>query len=157
MPGTSLSGQSCVAAAEAVLIRRRIRNELPSDIFQPYPARALTALGIVSAIAIANTIIVFVPVSGPGSLLLSCLCGWLYASLFFLGHEPGHGQYSDPKQVNISLWRLHSLRFFCPRRYGACGTTRCITRTQIANPMTLTTSAHCHRSSGSDRSESSPI
>jgi len=64
-------------------------------------------------------------------------------------------QYSDPKQVNISLWRLHSLRFFCPRRYGACGTTRCITRTQIANPMTLTTSAHCHRSSSSDQSGSS--
>ena len=91
MPGISLSSQSCVAATETAMIRRRIRSELPSDIFRPYPARALTALGIASAIAIASTIIVLVPVSGPGSLLLSCLCGCLYASLFFLGHEAGHG------------------------------------------------------------------
>ena len=91
MPGSSLSGQLRSAASQTAIIRRRIQSELPSHLFRPYPARALTAFAIAGAIVLASSVIVFVPALASESVILSCLCGCLYASLFFLGHEAGHG------------------------------------------------------------------
>ena len=91
MPGSSLSGQLGSAALQTAIIRRRIRSELPSHLFRPYPTRALTALAIAGAIVLTSSVMVFVPALRSGSIILSCVCGCLYASLFFIGHEAGHG------------------------------------------------------------------
>ena len=79
------------AAAPTPAIRRRIHGELPPEAFQPRPARVLPALALVGAIATVSIILAARPLPAFAALLLSVFCGGLYASLFFLGHEAGHG------------------------------------------------------------------
>jgi fatty acid desaturase len=72
-------------------IRRAIRAELPSHVFSPQPARALIALALCAAIVVTDAAIQAFTEFGAAAILLSVLSGGLCASLFFLGHECGHG------------------------------------------------------------------
>jgi fatty acid desaturase len=72
-------------------LRQLLRRELSSEAFRRSPERIIVAVAITAAIAATSFLLAFQlapPLLGP---LLSVICGGLYASLFFLGHEAGHG------------------------------------------------------------------
>jgi fatty acid desaturase len=78
-----------VAAGAA--LRRRIRDELPADVFAPRPRRVVTALALAAAIAATSAGLAILRLPVWAGLPLSVVVGGLYGSLFFLGHEAGHG------------------------------------------------------------------
>ena len=92
--------------AETATIRRRIRQDLPAEALKPRRLRALTVLGLVAAIAALTVVLVAAPLPGAAALLLSLVCGCLYGSLFFLGHEVDGGVRRSPTRA-------------CPTRAGA--------------------------------------
>lgn len=94
------------SALDTAVIRRKILRELPAHLFKPCPARALTILVVAAAIAATSAIVALAPLPGPLRILLSGLCGCLYASLFFLGHEAGHGAILRSRRAQDLLMRL---------------------------------------------------
>src|SRR5882672_1981116 len=87
------------------MVRRKIRRELSPDAFKPCPMRALTALAIMAAIASVSIILVAMPLPRCAAILLSVLSGCMYASLFFLGHETGHGAVIRARRAqDMLLW-----------------------------------------------------
>jgi fatty acid desaturase len=91
MPKSSLAGHVASPALHTLLIRRKIRRQLSSELFLPSPRRTIVALAIAATIVMTSSTLIAVPQLGIGGIFLSFLCGFLYASLFFLGHEAGHG------------------------------------------------------------------
>ena len=86
-------------------LRQRLRNQLPPAAFSPCPGRALTALALAGAIVALSAALVTLPLPAPAALLIAVLCGGLYGSLFFLGHEVAHGAVvrSQPAK-ELLLW-----------------------------------------------------
>jgi fatty acid desaturase len=72
-------------------ITRRIRSELPGHFFNACPSRLIIVLALGAGIVALNVLMLRPECPRYGQLAASLLCGWLYASLFFLGHEAGHG------------------------------------------------------------------
>ncbi len=72
-------------------LRDRIRPDLPADAFALHPWRLLLGLPLVAAIAGGSVAVVVAPLPWYAALVLSVGIGVLYASLFFFGHEVGHG------------------------------------------------------------------
>jgi len=72
-------------------LRREIRVSLPQDAFVPDPRRLLRVIPHVVLICGGSTAITIFPVPWFVALLLSVLIGNAYASVFFFGHEVGHG------------------------------------------------------------------
>ena len=104
-PKASVGGQDAAARAHTAMIKRRIRHEVSPDAFKPRPIRALTALTLAAAIATMGIILVTVPLPGAVSLLLSAVSGCMYGSLFFLGHEAGHGAVIRQKRgQDVLMW-----------------------------------------------------
>lgn len=102
-----VAAQSGVGAAESPtrLLRQGLWNELPATLFAPCPARAWTALGLVAAIIALSGVLVAVPLPALVAVLLSVLCGGLYGSLFFLGHEVAHGAVVRSRALQeLLLW-----------------------------------------------------
>lgn len=87
-------------------VRRRIREELPADTFEPQPWRALwflpltaTALGSIATIVVARPPWHF-------ALLLGLVAGQCFASMGFLGHEALHGAIVRPGPLQTFLGYL---------------------------------------------------
>ena len=78
-------------AASARTLRHRIWRELPADTFTACTGRAFIACAIATAIGVASVVLATVPLPMAVCLGLSVVTGCLYGSLFFLGHEAGHG------------------------------------------------------------------
>jgi fatty acid desaturase len=78
-------------SAPASAIRRRVRQALPRECFRHCPARGLIAAGLVLAIALLQTTSICFLAPSAWAVGLSLCVGALHASLFFLGHEAGHG------------------------------------------------------------------
>lgn len=109
--------RSAVDAAETQtrMLRQQLRSTLPPAVFAPCPARAWTALSLVTAIAALSGILVVVPLPAAAAVLLAALCGGLYGSLFFLGHEVAHGAVvrSRPLQ-ELLLWAAFLIFLLSP-------------------------------------------
>jgi fatty acid desaturase len=102
-------------AAQTAAIRQRIRRELPRQAFEPRPARTLAALALASAIASASIILVVAPMPAFAAALLSALCGCAYGSLFFLGHEVGHGAVVRSRKLQEPLmWLAFAIFLLSP-------------------------------------------
>ena len=96
-------------------IRRRIREELPAEAFRPRPLRALTALALGAAIAALTVVLVAIPLPAAAALLLSVVAGGLYGSLFFLGHDVGHGAVVRSRKAQWALmWPAFSIFVLSP-------------------------------------------
>lgn len=107
--------QPAAAAAQTAMIRRQIRRELPPEAFKPRPLRAFTALAIVAANATAGIILATTSLPVVASLLLSALSGCMYASLFFLGHEAGHGAVVKSRSAqDVLMWAAFSIFLLPP-------------------------------------------
>jgi len=101
--------------AETATIRRRIRQDLPAEALKPRRLRALTVLGLVAAIAALTVVLVAAPLPGAAALLLSLVCGCLYGSLFFVGHEVGHGAVVKSRAAQWALmWPAFSTFVLSP-------------------------------------------
>jgi fatty acid desaturase len=86
----ALSPGRAGASLSPGMIRHAIRVELPPDVFEPQPSRALIAVALIAAIIATDIAILVAPIAIL-AVLLSILSGALSASLFFLGHECLHG------------------------------------------------------------------
>ncbi|MBI4292370.1 MAG: acyl-CoA desaturase [Betaproteobacteria bacterium] len=102
-------------AAQTAAIRQQIRGELPRKAFAPQPIRAVTALAIASAIAIGSAVLVLAPMPAFAAVLLSVLCGCAYGSLFFLGHEAGHGAIVRSRTMqDLLMWAAFAIFMLSP-------------------------------------------
>jgi len=73
------------------VLRDRIRTDLPAAAFDLHPWRLLLGVPLVVAIAGGSVAVVTAPLPWYAALVASIGLGVLYASLFFFGHEVGHG------------------------------------------------------------------
>ena len=93
-------------------LARRIRGELPPEAFHTNPMRLLIAALLLAAILGLSTCLATFPLpvyaAIPGALLL----GNLYVSLFFLGHEVGHGAVSRVRAVQTLVMYFAFAIFF---------------------------------------------
>lgn len=72
-------------------LRACIGTNLPAEAFARHPWRLLLAVPLVTLIAGGSVAVVNLPLPWYAALAVSLLIGSLYASLFFFGHEVGHG------------------------------------------------------------------
>jgi fatty acid desaturase len=72
-------------------LKARIRADLPAHAFALHPWRLLLGLPLVATIATASVGLAALPLPWYAALPASIAVGMLYASLFFFGHEVGHG------------------------------------------------------------------
>jgi fatty acid desaturase len=79
-----------VADSERAL-KIRIQADLPPEAFERHPWRLLVGVLQVTMIAGGSACLVLVPLPWLPALAVSVALGSLYASLFFFGHEVGHG------------------------------------------------------------------
>jgi fatty acid desaturase len=97
------------------MIRLQIRRELPPEAFKPRPLRAFTALAIVATNVTAGVILATSSLPVVVCLLLSVLSGCMYASLFFLGHEAGHGAIVKSRTAqDVLMWAAFSIFLLPP-------------------------------------------
>lgn len=90
----------------AAALRRRIRDELPPDTFEPRPARALWFLPL-SATAIASVgALVVVRPAWWWSLALAFVIGHCLAAMGFLAHEALHGSIVSSTKIQTFLGYL---------------------------------------------------
>ena len=93
-------------------LARRIRGELPPEAFRTNPMRLLIAALLLAAILGLSICLATLPLpvyaAIPGALLL----GNLYVSLFFLGHEVGHGAVSRVRAVQTLVMYFAFAIFF---------------------------------------------
>ena len=112
---TSFASADRTVPAETATIRRRIRRALPAEALKPRRVRALTVLALVAAIAALTVALVAAPLPGAAALLLSLVCGCLYGSLFFVGHEVGHGAVVKSRAAQWALmWPAFSIFVLSP-------------------------------------------
>lgn len=72
-------------------LRRKIRADLPAEIFQRRPRRALLVIPIVGALVAGSVALAVTTPPWYFALLGALLLGNGYVSLMLLGHEIGHG------------------------------------------------------------------
>ncbi len=72
-------------------LKARLRADLPAEAFVLHPWRLLLGVPLVALIAGGSVALVVVPLPWFLALAGSLTVGSLYASLFFFGHEVGHG------------------------------------------------------------------
>src|SRR5690349_13012916 len=72
-------------------LRRQVHLRLPREYFAPCPGRSLIAAALLVGIAGLQTSSICFFTPGFCVVLISFCIGALHASLFFLGHEAGHG------------------------------------------------------------------
>ena len=112
---TSFASADRTGPAETATIRRCIRRALPAEALKPRRVRALTVLALVAAIAALTVALVAAPLPGAAALLLSLVCGCLYGSLFFVGHEVGHGAVVKSRAAQWALmWPAFSIFVLSP-------------------------------------------
>ncbi len=73
------------------VLRDRIRTDLPAAAFDLHPRRLVLGIPLVAVIAAGSVAVVGAPLPWYAALPISMALGVLYASLFFFGHEVGHG------------------------------------------------------------------
>lgn len=96
-------------------LKWKIHQELPHYAFKRCPTRVLTALGIGAAIASVSFVLATLRLPGLISLFLSVLCGGMYGSLFFLGHEAGHGSIVKQRHLqDLLMWLAFSIFLLSP-------------------------------------------
>jgi fatty acid desaturase len=81
------------------LLKAKLREELPAEIFTPNPLWALLVIPIVGAIIAGSVILVVVPLPWYVAILCSLIIGHLYASLTFVGHDIAHGASIRPGKL----------------------------------------------------------
>lgn len=114
-PAVTVDGRDAAAQFNTSTIRRWIRKQLPAEAFQPRPAGVLVALALVTAIVAASCILVAVRLPAPAAILLSAACGCAYASLFFLGHDIGHGAVVRSRRLQVPLmWASYAIFLLSP-------------------------------------------
>ena len=101
-------------AAHIATIKAKIRHELPPHVFRRCPDRALTALVLGVAIAALTAVLLTARLPGFPSFVLSVVLGGLYGSLFFLGHEAGHGSVVRQRHLQDALMGIAFLVFLLP-------------------------------------------
>jgi fatty acid desaturase len=107
--------QSVSGPVDTPAIRERIRRELSRKAFEPRPGRVVAALALVTAIATASVILVAAPVPSVAAVLLSAACGGMYGSLFFFGHEVGHGAVvRSRKMQDLLMWVAFAIFLLSP-------------------------------------------
>lgn len=72
-------------------LRRRILADLPAAALAMHPWRLLLGIPLLALIAGGTVAVVRLPLPWYAALAISVSLGVLYASLFFFGHEVGHG------------------------------------------------------------------
>src|SRR6266851_3413726 len=93
-------------------LARRIRSKLPPEVFRPNPLRAMIAVPLVVAIASLSACLATMSLPTCVGIPSAALLGNLYASLFFFGHEAGHGAVSRSRAVQVLLMYL-AFAIFC--------------------------------------------
>src|SRR5205085_8766166 len=90
----AMSGPPCIRVTAVDgdrVLRDRIRADLPADAFALHPWRLLLGIPLTAAIAGGSVAVVTAPLPWYVAGAVSIAIGTLYASLFFFGHEVGHG------------------------------------------------------------------
>jgi fatty acid desaturase len=90
-------------------LKRRVLAELPPDVLENRPGRALLMLPLVGAIVLGSVALVVLPLWA--KLLVSVAVGGGYGSLFFLGHEMAHGAIVRPGRLRTALLQICFLVF----------------------------------------------
>lgn len=72
-------------------LKNRIRTDLPADAFVLHPGRLLLGIPLVLVIVAGSVVLAAAPLPWYVAVAGSVALGYLYASLFFFGHEVGHG------------------------------------------------------------------
>jgi fatty acid desaturase len=72
-------------------LKARIRAELPPEAFVMHPWRLLLGVPLTALIVAGTVSVARLPLPWYAALAVSVSLGALYASLFFFGHEVGHG------------------------------------------------------------------
>src|ERR1044072_8609425 len=81
------------------LLKAKLREELPTEIFIPKPLWALLVIPIVGLIIAGSVIVVVAPLPWYVAVLCSLIIGHLYASLTFVGHDIAHGASIRPGKL----------------------------------------------------------
>jgi fatty acid desaturase len=84
-------------------LKERIRAELPTEVFALHPWRILLGIPLVMAIAGGSIALATVPLPWYVALVGSLGIGSLYASLFFFGHEVGHGAVIRSRRLRTAV------------------------------------------------------
>jgi fatty acid desaturase len=84
-------------------LKARIRAELPTEAFALHPWRILLGIPLVVAIAGGSIALATVPLPWYVALAGSLGIGSLYASLFFFGHEIGHGAVTRSRRLRAAV------------------------------------------------------
>lgn len=84
----------------------RIRAELPPGALRTHPLRSLLAVPFGVGIAGLSIVLVRAPLPTFAAIVCSIILGNLYVSLFFFGHEAGHGGVSHSRRVRTFLMYL---------------------------------------------------
>ena len=87
-------------------LARRIRAELPLDAFRIKRTRVLIAIPLIAGIAGLSTMLVSLPLRRYVAIPLAILLGNFYVSLFFFGHEVGHGAVTRSRLLRKILMYL---------------------------------------------------
>jgi fatty acid desaturase len=84
-------------------LKERVRAELPKEAFALHPWRVLLGIPLVMGIAGGSIALATVPVPWYVALAGSLGIGSLYASLFFFGHEVGHGAVIRSRRLRTAV------------------------------------------------------
>ena len=93
-------------------LARRIRRELPPKAFQHGSKRALIAVPLIAGIVTLNFVLIAEPLRAFSALVSALALGNLYVSLFFFGHEAGHGAATRSRHLQ-SLLMYAGFWIFC--------------------------------------------
>jgi fatty acid desaturase len=93
-------------------LARRIRGELSPEAFCTNPMRLLLAALLLAAILGLSTCLATLPLPVYAAIPISLLLGNLYVSLFFFGHEVGHGAVSRVRAVQTLVMYFSFAIFF---------------------------------------------
>jgi fatty acid desaturase len=93
-------------------LARRIRGELPPEAFCTNPMRLLIAAPLLAAILGLSTCLAMFPLPVFAAMPVLLLLGNLYVSLFFFGHEVGHGAVSRVRAVQTLVTYFSFAIFF---------------------------------------------
>jgi fatty acid desaturase len=84
-------------------LKELVRADLPAEAFLLHPWRLLLGVPLVGLIAGGSVALVALPLSWFEALAGSLGVGCLYASLFFFGHEVGHGAVVRSRRVQHAV------------------------------------------------------
>ncbi|MCG8425379.1 MAG: fatty acid desaturase [Proteobacteria bacterium] len=93
-------------------LRARLRRELPRDVFIHRPHRFLYWIPMMALIATATAVLATVDLPPFAAIMISLALGGVYGSLFFFGHEVGHGSIVKSRILQ-DLVLYSSLGIYC--------------------------------------------